>query len=210
MSEEVTLTVGGSAYPGRVNEPDEPTGRGVLVVPGTGHGPFGDVFLRFARRAADEGYTVARFETWLGPDDLKAKDDDDFRADLEAGVEFLRERGPSTVAVVAKSFGGRLALEHPQDVERMVLWAPAVVPGDIDTPEDLRGTVLSIDPADLSAIDVPVRVLHGEEDALPLDSPRRLAEHLPRGELVALPDEDHSFLRNHERTVEETVDFLPA
>ena len=62
-AEEVTLRVGGASYPGRVNAPDEPTDRGVLVVPGAGHGPFGDVFDRVAEAAAEQGRTVARFET---------------------------------------------------------------------------------------------------------------------------------------------------
>ena len=112
MSEDVTLRVGGEEYPGRLDTPAEPTDRGILLVPGAGHGPFGDVFLRFARAAAGEGYAVARFETWLSPDDIDAKTDAEFRAELQAGVDFLRSRGCSTVTVVAKSFGGRLALEH--------------------------------------------------------------------------------------------------
>jgi hypothetical protein len=44
---------------------------------------------------------------------------------------------------------------------------------------------------------------------LPIESAARLAEGLPRGELVELPGKDLSFLRDHERVVEETIAFLP-
>ena len=210
MSEDVTLDVGTESYPGRYDEPSEPSDRGMLMIPGAGHGPFGDVFLRFGREAADAGYGVARFETWLSPADLDAKTEADFRAEIEAGVAFLRSRGYETVTVVAKSLGGRLALEHlPGGVDRAVLWAPAVHPEDYDLPAELEGKVPSIGADDLGAVDVPVRVLHGDEDALPLESPRLLAERLPDGELVELPGDDHSFRRDHERVIEETLAFLP-
>lgn len=208
---EVTLAVDGSTYPGRLDTPESQTDRGVLIVPGAGHGPFGDVFLRFARAAAEAGHQVARFETWMSPDDIEAKTEVEFEREIEAGVEFLRSRGCSTVTVVAKSFGGRLALEHfPEGVDRLVLWAPAVFPEGADVPEDLEGKLPSIDADDVQRVDVPVRILHGDEDGIPMDSPRRLADMLPQGELVELPGEDHSFLTDHERVIAETVDFLPA
>lgn len=58
-------------------------------------------------------------------------------------------------------------------------------------------------------INIPARILQGDDDNIPVDSAERIAEGLPQGELVVLPDEDHSFLRDHERVIEETVAFLP-
>jgi hypothetical protein len=141
----VTLESGGDSYPGRLNAPEGSTDSGVLVLPGGGHGPFGDVFDRVATTAGDAGHAVARFETWTGPDDLDAKTDADLAAEIDAGVDFLRSEGCSTITVVAKSFGGRLALEHAPDVDRMVLWAPAVFFGEredrpsIDAAADSEG-----------------------------------------------------------------------
>jgi pimeloyl-ACP methyl ester carboxylesterase len=170
------------------------------------------VFLRFARAAAGAGHEVARFETWLSPDDLDAKTDEEFAADLAAGVEFLRDRGCSTVTVVAKSFGGRLALEHlPDDVDRLVLWAPAVLADGVEgVPEAVREQVPPVTEAELATVDLPVRLLLGDEDAMPVENAERLVEWLPQGELVVLPDEDHSFLRDHERVIAETLSFLPG
>ncbi|MFB6207570.1 MAG: alpha/beta hydrolase [Haloglomus sp.] len=210
MSEDVTLMVDGDEYPGRLDTPAEPTGRGILVVPGAGHGPFGDVFLRFGRAAADEGYQVARFETWMSPDDIESKTDEAFRADLQAGVEFLRDRGCSTVAVVAKSFGGRLALEHtPDGIDRLVPWAPAViVEGTEGVPEEVTDALPTMSAAELRDVEVPIRVLQGDEDGIPLESAAALADAVPDGELVTLPGEDHSFLTDHERVIEETLAAL--
>lgn len=202
--DDVTLDVHGDRYTGRLNTPDEPTGQGVMVIPGAGHGPFGDVFDRFAGAAADAGQTVTRFETWADRDDLEAKTEAAFAAEIEAGAEFLRSRDCSTVTVVAKSFGGRLALEHATGVaDRMVLGAPAILFGEHDEAP-------SITASELAAIDVPVLVLQGDEDEIvPFERSANIAEHLPEGELVELPGEDHSFLNDQRRIVEETLAFLP-
>ena len=165
MSKDVTLEVGGSAYPGRLNTAEEPSDRGVLMVPGAGHGPFGDVFLRFSRAAAEEGHHVARFETWMSPAELEGKTDEDFRAELAAGVEFLRSRGCSTISVVAKSLGGRVALEHlPEGVDRLVLWAPAVLAEEAENvPEAAWEHLPSVTLGEFG-IDVPTRILQGDDD----------------------------------------------
>ena len=200
---DATLDVGGASYPGRVNPPDEQTDRGVLVVPGAGHGPFGDVFDRVTEAAAEQGRTVARFETWESHEELRRKTDADFKAELEEGVEFLRERGCTSVAMVAKSFGGRLALTHlPEQVDRLVLWAPAVAFGE-------SGERPSITADALSDAEVPVRILQDDEDdVVSVENAAAIAEHLPDGELVELPGEDHSFRNDEERVLEATLSFL--
>ena len=202
-TEEVTLKVDGASYPGRVNAPDEQTDRGVLVVPGAGHGPFGDVFDRFAEAAAEQGRTVARFETWESREELRRKTDAEFEAELEGGVEFLRERGCTSVAMVAKSFGGRLALTHlPGRVDRLVLWAPAVAFGESEDRPSITADALS-------DIEVPVRILQGDkDDVVSVENAAAIAEHLPDGELVELPGEDHSFGNDEPQIIEATSSFL--
>ena len=202
-TEDATLDVGGASYPGRVNAPDEPTDRGVLVVPGAGHGPFGDVFDRFAEAAAEQGRAVARFETWESHEELRRKTDADFEAELEEGVEFLRERGCTSVAMVAKSFGGRLALTHlPGRVDRLVLWAPAVAFGESEDRPSITADALS-------DVEVPVRILQGDEDDIvSVENAAAIAEHLPDGELIELPAEDRSFGNDKLQIVKATSSFL--
>ena len=200
---DATLDVDGASYPGRVNAPDEPADRGVLVVPGAGHGPFGDVFDRVAEAAAEQGRTVARFETWESHEELRRKTDADFEAELEEGVEFLRERGCTSVAMIAKSFGGRLALTHlPGQVDQLVLWAPAVAFGESEERPSITADALS-------DVEVPVRILQGDEDdVVSVENAAAIAEHLPDGELVELPGENHSFRNDEERVLEMTLSFL--
>lgn len=206
-SRDVTLDVGGASYPGRLNTPDGDAEQGILVIPGAGHGPFGDVFDRFSQAAATDGYTVARFETWQDTDDLDEKTPADFAAEIDAGIEFLRDEGCSSMHVVAKSFGGRLALEHVPDLDddavaNMVLWAPAIV-------FDEHPEAPTISAAELEAIRTPTRILQGDEDQIPVENAAALVEHVQNGELVELPGEDHSFLNDQQRVIEETLAFLP-
>ncbi|MFC7204416.1 alpha/beta hydrolase [Haloferax namakaokahaiae] len=200
--ESVTLDVGGKRYRGKVNSVDGTPDGGVLVVPGAGHGPFGDVFDHFASAAAEEGYTVARFETWESPEDVADKTDSEFEAEVEAGIDLLRSRGCDEVAVVAKSFGGRLTLRNPpESADRIVLWAPAVRFGNHDGP--------SVSAEELAAIETPVRILQGDEDeVVSPENAAALAEHLSKGSWVRLRGEDHSFTTDEARVVEETLRFL--
>lgn len=199
---DITLEVRDESYPGRVNTPAESTDKGVLLVPGAGHGPFGDIFLRFSRQAADNGHMAARFETWPFPDDL-TKPDDHLGEDIEASVAYLEDRGCSTITVIAKSFGGRVTLQHlPDTVDRLVLWAPAIKFGEED--EDP-----SITAAELADIETPVRILQGDEDqVMSVENAARIADALPAGELAELSGEDHSLLTDHERVMDETMAFL--
>jgi alpha-beta hydrolase superfamily lysophospholipase len=160
------------------------------------------VFDRFAEAAAEQGRTVARFETWESHEELRRKIDADFEAELEEGVEFLRARGWRSVAMVAKSFGGRLAPASARRVDQLVLWAPAVAFGE-------REERPSITVDALSDVEVPVRTLQGDEDDIvSVDNTATIAEHLPARELVELPGEDHSFKNDEERALEATLSFL--
>ncbi|MFC7073755.1 alpha/beta hydrolase [Halovenus rubra] len=201
---DVTLEVGDKNFPGRLNVPDRSSEHGVLMVPGSGHGPFGDIFLRFARTAAKDGHHVARFETWPFPEVLEEKTEEDFSREIDASVDFLQSQGCSTVTVVAKSFGGRVVLEHlPETVDRLVLWAPAIMAGDYEEKPSLTEE-------ELADIDIPVRILQGDEDeVVSVENAASLVDGLPNGELVELSGENHSFRGDYERIIDETMAFLP-
>lgn len=215
-SEDVSLDVAGGTYEGRLDTPEvdgdgadiDTTDAGILVVPGAGHGPFGDVFDRFADAAAGSGFTVARFDTWPTRDDLAAKTDEDHATEIREGIDYLHDSGCSTVHVVAKSYGGRLALElvpehAPESVDRMVLWAPAII-------FDEHPEAPTIQADDLADIEIPVRILQGDEDHIPVESAASIANHLPNGDLVELEGEDHSFQHHQDHIVAETLDYLDA
>lgn len=222
-SEETTLDAHGDSYEARLAVPEDPDGRGVAVMPGAGHGPWGDIFDRLAEAAAADGAHVLRFEGWPTNDVLDGKTLRELQAELEAAVDRLREAGCSDLAVVGKSFGGGVTLTRvPEAVDRVVLWAPATftlgdedrVAAELDTPlEELIEAPerRQFGPSRLADVDAAVRVVQGGDDRAALvENARRVVDALPDAELVVREGEDHSF-RGDERereVVEETLAFL--
>lgn len=190
----------------------------MVVLPGAGHGPYGDIFDRFAERAAEDGLLVLRFQSWEDHEELARKTLGDLHAEIDAAVAFLAERGCTRISVVGKSFGGGVALTHvPDAVARIVLWAPAIGVGDepnLDESRrmDLREANLRIDPPTLGTIETPVRILHGDEDHIPFENSRKLVDGLRDAELIEVEGADHSFLGPEEGvegvTIEHTMEFL--
>lgn len=213
--EQLELDVEPEPYDVRLNAQDDDTDVGVVVVPGAGHGPFGDVFDVISYELAGAGARVLRYETWQSREELEAKTLAELHREVEAAVERLRAEGCSTIRLLAKSFGGGVALSRvPDAVERVMLWAPAV---EIDVdPDDATGAddrigdgdsvLLGI--SDLDHVDVPVRILLGEEDRIPLDHCRRIADGVGDGEVIEIPGENHGFNLNRTAVVEHTLDFL--
>lgn len=117
---------------------------------------------------------------------MRRKTDAEFEAELEEGVEFLRERGCTSVAVVAKSFGGRLALTHlPGRVDRLVLWAPAAAFGESEEHPSITDTQRSIIEGELLG-DACIYRRHETACHFKLESttkahPAHVRTHLPRG-----------------------------
>jgi proline iminopeptidase len=61
----------------------------------------------------------------------------------------------------------------------------------------------------LSGLDVPTLILHGDDDFVPLDIVRRIADAIPRARLVVLPDCGHFvYLEQPERAATLIAEFL--
>lgn len=215
--EDVALSVGEKTVTGRLNRPGEDPDRGVLVLPGAGHGPYGDVFDDLAAAIADSGALCLRIRSWEDPEAIDGMTLGEVQEDVEAAVDRLHGEGCADVSLVAKSFGGAVALTHvPDAVDRLVLWAPAIRYED-DPEMDLTGDLpfedvefLAIGPGALGEIDAPTLILHGDEDNIPLENSRDIAGALPRCDLDVIEGEDHSFLSvaDGARAVDRTIEFL--
>ena len=212
----VELTVGDETYAGRSNVRDGDAEEGVVVVPGAGHGPFGDIFDVVAYELAGTGRRVLRYESWESHEQLKRKTLAELHAELDAAVEWLLSNGCSTVHVLAKSFGGGVALTHvPDAVESLILWAPAVeFPVDSADANDPDETVeesgsIRVGIASLDRVDVPVRILCGTDDrGVSLDDCRRIADAVADGDVFEIPGENHSFNENRTEVVDRTLACL--
>ena len=207
----------GETYDARLNTPEDGEAAGcVVVLPGAGHGPFGDIFDVTAYELAGEGLATFRFETWTDPDELRAKSVADLHAELDAAVDYVADMGYDSLSMLVKSFGGRIGLTHvPDDVERVLGWAPAVRLSESSTLDERYGVPLGeaddlrLSASDVADADVPVRILHGDEDeVVSRDDARALVEALPDAELRELLGENHSFNEHRRTVVAETVAFL--
>lgn len=217
--EIVDVDANGETHEALVNVPeDEERGAGVVVVPGAGHGPHGDIFDVTAYELAGAGLRVIRRETWESREELEAKTLAEIHAEVDAMVESLREQGCSTVSILAKSFGGGVALTHvSEEVERLVLWEPAVEfgvdpteatdPGDRIGDGDGDGVGIGID--SLDHVDVPVGILCGDaERGIPVEDCRKIADSVADGDLTVIPDATHWFNTNRTVIVDATLGYL--
>jgi pimeloyl-ACP methyl ester carboxylesterase len=223
QTEAFQLAAHGDEFEARLAVPDDPDGRGIAVMPGAGHGPWGDIFDLLAEEAASDGAYVLRFEGWPSADDLESKTLREFQSELVAALERLAAEGCSELAVVAKSFGGGVTLtDVPDAVDSAVLWAPATFTlGDTDRLDDALDTPFEelIEPSEqrkfapsrLADVDVPVLVIQGADDRPELvENARGVVDALPDADLVVREGEDHSF-RGDDReqaVVDETLAFL--
>lgn len=214
--EFMEFEVDGEGYEGRLNAPEDGDAeRCVVVLPGAGHGPFGDIFDVAAYELANAGVATFRFETWTDDEELDAKTLSELQAERDAALAFVRDRGYDDVSLLVKSFGARFGLtDFPEGVERVLGWAPAVVLVDdsnLDAVADQRLDEiegLGIAPDDVADVDVPVRLLYGDDDPYYPEHAEALADALPDAELRVLDGENHSMNAQRPRVLEETVGFL--
>lgn len=217
--EPIDFEVGDKTYEGRLNTPEgaEMTGAGVVMIPGAGHGPFGDIFDIVAYELAGTGKSVFRYDSWETLDELGAKTFGELHGEVNAAIERLQSEGCSEIHLIAKSFGGGIALTHvPDAVDRMVLWAPAVelVEGSVEHDPDERigdteDVPIEVGTATLETIDVPVRILVGDEDrGVSREDCERIEAAVEDGDVTVLPGENHSFNGNRAAIVERTMGYL--
>lgn len=112
----------GFQVPGYLLEPEQPQG-GLLLV----HGYAGrkEEMLGLAVHVAEVGVAALCIDL-RGHGDHPALLDQQVRNDVEAGLQYLRERGYGKVAVLGHSLGGRLALMSSADL--IIGLSPAVAP----------------------------------------------------------------------------------
>lgn len=191
------------------------TSRRVLFLPGaSGDGRFWRPVAERLPAAWDK-----TFFDWPGLGPIPARPDVAGLADLARLV--LERAGAGPVDLVAQSMGGVVAmmalLTRPASIRRLVLTATSA---GIDiapfAPEDWRPEYAQEFPGaaswilterpDLSArlpsVTAPTLLVWSDADPIcPLGVGRRLAELLPRAELIVVPGVDHMFARDHPESV---------
>ena len=113
----------------------------------------------------------------------------DFSGSLEERMSALDEilAGESGWKIVGSSFGGLMAAlfacQHPDQVDRLVLLAPALIWPDFAA-------------SPLAPVEVPVVIYHGSRDELiPLATARELAERIFPNLSFNVVDDDHGLFQ---------------
>ncbi len=185
-------------------------GSGPAVVLVHGNGEDHHLFLREIPRLLEMGYRViapdSRGHGTSGPvsECHYADMAEDIRALIVAlGLEKPYYYGHSDGGII----GLLLEMTHPGTLGKMAVSGANLSPAGL-TPEcfaeisaenerepspllELMLTEPDIDPAALAAIRIPVLVTVGEFDVILPEETRRIVDHLPNGQLVVVPGEDH-------------------
>lgn len=184
---------------------DDPE-RGLVVVPGISSGPYGRLFDEVVEFARQEQYSVVRINAWESAEELGEMTLQDLHDKVTQANQVLQENQCEKVTVLGKSFGGQLALTHPDASEmfdQMILWAPALdigQEGNIDKWKQTRlreaetATDITISENKLQKTDTPTHVIHGEEDqVVPVETSEQIQRNVPDCELKQIPNTGHSY-----------------
>jgi uncharacterized protein len=135
----------------------------------------------------------------------RAKPSGDFAPeldDLRRARDALVKSGATKLALVGRSFGGRMctrlaALEPP---DALVLLGHPISPPNRPRPDD---------EAALAAVRCPTLIVQGEHDRLgPLDGLRRIAAHNHRVEIVVLKGVGHQFGARQAEGIDSATSWL--
>jgi alpha-beta hydrolase superfamily lysophospholipase len=89
-------------------------------------------FVRLAEQLSDAGFAVLRFDfSGCGESDPAPITIEGELDDLRAAMEWMRQKGHSTLGLLGSSLGGLVSLQaYSPSVKTMVLWAPVTGPKD--------------------------------------------------------------------------------
>lgn len=177
--------------------------KGAVLVPGYG-GTADQPILRALAKALDEEGIRASAITFSTRGGRPSREYATEIAELRAARDALRADGATAIALVGRSFGGRicafLAAEEPPDA--LAILGHPIAPPSRPRPRD---------EAALEALACPTLIVQGDRDELgPLPALERLAGRNPRIDLVVLQDTGHSFGRREPEAVRLATRWLTA
>lgn len=160
--------------------------RAAVLAPGYGGGASQPILVALARELAALDI-VSRPLAFASRGRRPSRGYEAELADLRIARDALRDDGATRIALVGRSFGGRmcafLAAREPPDA--LVVLGHPIAPPRRPRPDD---------EAALAAIGCPTLVIQGDRDELgPLAVLERIAGANPRIDLVVLPDTGHDF-----------------
>jgi len=172
---------------------------GAVLAPGYGGSSEQPILLAVA--ASLRGVGITPLAISFG----RARPSGDYRAeldDLRRARELLLAAGADRVALVGRSFGGRICarLAAEEEPAALVLLGHPISPPGRPRPDDERA---------LAAVRCPTLIVQGDRDTLgPLDVLRRIAAENAAIEIEVLPGVGHQFGAQQARGIERATRWL--
>ncbi len=172
-----------------------------IVVPGYGGNPRQPIVVAMRSALAQRDIPSAAVAFSTGGRS-PSKDFARELAELRAARDDLLAKHPGPVALIGRSFGGRVcaflaALEPPA---ALVILGHPIGPAGRPRPRD---------EAALASVRCPALVVQGDRDALgPLASLQRVAAENPRIEIAVIPDTGHEFRARTKQAVDLAAEWL--
>ena len=179
------------------------SGRAAVLAPGYG-GTGRQPILRKLATALAECGIVSRAVTFSTRGSRPSPRYERELADLRVAREALRAEGNERIALVGRSFGGRMCvfLARDETPDALAILGHPIAPPGRPRPED---------EAALEAMGCPTLVVQGQHDELgPMAVLERIAGRNPRIDLVTIADVGHEFGRHETEAVAAAARWLDS
>jgi len=200
----------------------EKTSIAILLLPGASGGAFSDKYKALVDQCLARGFDFLRVQSWNDIEELEQKNIREIQEDIDQAIEFLKASGYTKLFAIGKSFGGGVLLTHVRsEINKMVLWAPAIGAtdnsGNLDIKKDIALSKINslleitIDKDLLSSIKIPVKIIQGtDDDIVPMENSLKLASFLPFSEVVKIDNMGHTAKTQEEERelINNTINFF--
>jgi len=183
---------------------DDPE-RGLVVIPGISSGPYGRLFDEVVEFAQQEHYSVVRINAWESAEELEEMTLHDLHDKVTQANQVLQENQCDEITILGKSFGGQIALTHPntETFNQMILWAPALdisQKGNIDKWKQTKlkeaetATDITISENKLRKTNTQTCIIHGKKDqVISVETSKQIQNIMPECKLKQIPNTGHSY-----------------
>lgn len=119
-------------------------GIAVLFIPGSSGQVFTDKFNSLKKALLDDGYNYVPVEIWKNEKEIEMLTLEKIFYAIDNVIDELKKQGFEHFYAVGKSLGGGMLLaRNNPEIEKMVLWAPAIGIGEKTTISNLYNLTLN-------------------------------------------------------------------
>ncbi len=192
----------------------------VIYVPGVS-GKATERFDDLAKEFNNQWISFLRVNLWEDEKKLGNLSINTMHKLIDGIINFVMLKGYKEIGLIGKSFGGGICLTYRnKNVDKMLLWAPAIGLSEECNLNSIRNEQISnfssmrnvkINKNFLSDLRISVGIIHGTKDeVVSIESSKKLIAMLPNSRLITISGADHSYREEPYATklIEETIRFF--